>query len=681
MNDHELNIAVGFAQEIPGGFVFEIGNGWLHRRVHCIQGRIGTTSLANAVNVEEYLEETVAEFGVTIVGEGQNVELDSNDFKVDGYETPDWSDDLKTIEIKLSTELNDIVLPLSVFYQARASENFIKKWIKIHPCELENWAVKSVIIEHMRFKEMVEGISPFSRYSKTYPNHEDDVHFSPDKANTERPEKRFEFGDMARAVVSYWGYNEGLFFFTESLTGEEVFHRPTGLVMKHNDYAPLTNGMTTGAAVIGGYAGASELGFKRYTEYLMKNWCVMGAKSVPVAWSTWLVKLTEYDRMALLGIIKRLKDAGFYEALHLDLGWEAQAPLKVNSARFPHGIKEIVRRASEAGLDMSYWVNPFSCNYWLPETAKEHPEYVVPGKVSPRSNANALCVLSEYSDYVKKRFVDLVTEMNARMIVWDGNDWNIPNCTARNHAHKSQTELEINARKKLAEICAAAHDAREDLIISAFSLPMDNHRLCALDQEQISDTHEFPIIQAELIQRQQLFQMTWEHPFRTIRGSWYGVGWHESGDLAQHSMDELKHAVMSMIANGAAQSGGSVDLSSASPEFVEFLTKFYAFRKRFEKYFNTYQHILGFPDGENIDGSGHIVDGVGFIALINPTRSEKTMRIPLDSAELELSREKKYNLTDWSGLEHGNSLGVAKFDSPITIEIGPLEVKYIGVNV
>lgn len=683
MDDKGTDIAIGFVQEIPGGYVFEIGNGWLQRRIHCIQKHIGTTSLVNSVNVEEYLEQTVAEFALVIQGEGQSVELDFRDFEMDGYETPEWDDNTRTIEIRLSTEINDVRLQISVFYRARAGEDFISKWITIHPCELEGWVVGSVTLESMRFKEMVEGIIPLGRYTKKYANHEDDVHGEPDKVNTENPEKRFEFGDLARAVVTYWGYDEGLYFFTESLTGEEVFHRPTGLLMKHRDYTPLTKGLTTGAAVIGGYAGKPEIGFKRYTQHLMKHWCVIDGKSVPVSWSTWLVSLSDYDRTALLENIERMKEAGFYETLHLDLGWEIDAPLKVNAARFPNGIKEITRLASEAGLDMSYWVNPFSCNYWLPKLGQEHPEYLVPGKVSSRSGAYAFCILSEYADYVKKRFVDLATEMNARQIVWDGNDWNIPVCTACNHDHKNQDELEIKARRMLAEICAAAHEAREDLIISAFSLPMDNHRLCALDQEQISDTHEFSTVQAELIQRQQLYQMTWEHPFRTIRGSWYGAGWHEvsKSKLSDRPLQELMHAEMSMIANGVAQSGGGIDLDAARPEFVEFLGKLFAFRKRFEKYFNTYQHVLGFPDGVHVDGSGHIVNGAGFIVLANPTGEEQSVAIPLESPELELPSDRKLVLTDWSSLERGFPIETTKADDAPEIDLGPLEVKYIGVNV
>ncbi|MCE5321920.1 alpha-galactosidase [bacterium] len=682
--------AIGYVQEIPGGMVFEIGNGWMQRRVHVISGKIGTTSLVNTLNVEEYLEETKAEFEITITGEGQRVTLDFKDFTFEDCCTPNWSDELRTVEVLLETEINDVPLAVSVFYEARADADYLRKWVKVHPCKLDGWTLRSVTLENMKFREMVEGVMPISRYTKTYSNHEDNVHVQPDSVNVDDPNSSFVFGDTSRAVLGYWGYGEGLYFFTESLTGEEAFNRPTGLVMKHHDCVPLTEGLITGTAIIGGYAGPPEIGFKRYNQHLMDNWCAVRAKSIPVVWDTWLVTregnqpvLSGYDRTLLIDYIDRIKQAGFYDVVQLDLGWEAIWPMRVDSSKFLNGISEIAKRASEAGLDMGYWINPFTCSYWRSSVEDEHPEWTVPDSASHRSGALSLCVMSDYYDYVRDRFMALVTEVNARSIFWDGNDWNIPACSARNHDHMDQNELEIKARKRLAAICGEAHQARADLVISAFNLPVDNHRLCALDQEQIADTSSFPTLHSELIGRQQIYQMTWEHPFHAIRGGWHGVNWHEAGEdnLTKRPLHELFHAEMSMIAYGLAHAGGSIDLKQARPEFMEFLARLFAFRMRFEKYFDTYQHVLGFPDGKSVDGSGHIIDGAGFIVLVNPTEEDIAVKIPLGAPELELSSEKKHVLADWSGLDSGRNIGSAKIDSAPEIELTGLDVKYIGVNI
>jgi len=683
--------AIGYAQEIPGGYVFEIANGWLSRRIHCISGRAGTTSLCNGLNGEDYLDETLAEFEIVLTGEGQRVTLDYKDFKLTGYSTPHWTDSTRTLVLDLEADVNDQTLPVSIFYELRAGEAFMRKWVQIHPCPLENFTIRSVTIEHMKFREMVEGVVPLNRYPRRYPNAEDRVQTEPETANTADPTRRFAFGDLARSVVSYWGYGEGLYFFTESLTGVELFHRPNGLIMKHRDCAPLTVGLTTGPAVVGAYAGPPELGFKRYREHLMSHWCAVDEKPVPVTWNTWLVTLegdlplhANYDRRFLLEVIDELKEAGFYEALHLDLGWEAGYPLQYDQSKFPNGLAEIARRAKEAAnLDMSYWVNPFSCSYWKSEIERERPDYLIPGKTSPRSGANALCVMTDYADYVRQRLIDLAVGLNARVIYWDGNDFNIPECTSTRHDHSDQEELEVRATRALAEICDAAHEARPDLIIAAFSLPFDNHRLRSLDCQAISDTHSFPTIQAELICRQQLYQMAFEHPYRAIWGSWYGVNWHEAGanNLTTRPFIELKHAAMSMIGSGLLQAGGSIDLSQAKAHYVEFLARLFAFRKRFEKYFNAYQHVLGFPDGQSVDGAGHIVDGAGFIVLVNPTQEDQIVRLPLDEPALELDSTRRHQLSDWSSLTDPVPLDPAPTADPPSFTLEPLEVKYIGVNI
>ena len=124
--------------------------------------------------------------------------------------------------------------------------------------------------------------------------------------------------------------------------------------------------------MIGAYSGAPEIGFKRYNEHLMKHWCAVDDKTLPVSWSTWLVTLegnkplmANYDREFLLEYIDHIKEAGFFDVLHLDLGWEADYPLQVDRSEVPERHQRDRARAKEAaGLDMTYWVNPFSASYW-----------------------------------------------------------------------------------------------------------------------------------------------------------------------------------------------------------------------------------------------------------------------------------------------------------------------------
>lgn len=685
----DISGPTGFESKIGDAWVFEIGNSWLARRIHCIGGRIGTTSLSHGVSGEEYLESVNEEFSITVSHDGERRELSFRDFIYTGHSLPKSDEEVRILKIDLEAELDGSKLPISVFYEARADKNFMRKWIEIHPVPRKDWVIEWVTLENLKFKETIEGIAPVLRYTESFPNGEDNVHVEPDKVQTEEPNKRTDYGDKSRSIVAQWGLDEGFFFFTASILGSESFVRGEGLLMRQKDYAPLSEGLTTGAAIIGTYSGAPGIGLKRYTEFLKDNWCVVDQKPTPVSWNTWMVTtkndcpiMHDYNRYTLLEYLDYMRDAGFYDVLHLDLGWEAGWPMAPDRTKFPNGLDEIVHKARDYGLDMGFWVNPFSSNYWKSDVEEEHQEWLNPGKVSGESAAHAICPMTDYYQYVCERFEELINRYNARVIYWDGGDWNIPECTAINHQHRNQHELEVKSTKRLAKLADMVHKLREDALIVSFNLPMDNHRLSALDREEVSDTYAYPTGQSELIQRQQIYQMTFEHPYSAIAGSWHGVNWLDAGpDNLNRPIRELIHAELSMIGNGACQAGASIDLARAKPGFVEILRKMFTWRKRFEPYFSVYQHILGFPDGENIDGEGHIIDGKGFLILINPTNEEKSVNLPLDEPELELSAGKSYEITDWSDLQTGKPLDKARVGAKYELTLAQLEVKIIGVDI
>lgn len=663
----------------------EIGNDWLVRRVAFDEGRVRTESLARKSGTE-YLDRTGAEFKLELMNGGERRTLTSESFRVLSHS---WNDARDTLEVRLRADFDGGQIAASIFYQAPTGENFVRKWLRVHPGGPAGWKITQVTVEDLRLEEAVRGVVPYPRYPNVYPNGEDKVHSEPDKVRTNQPLNRFSIGGKSRAVVCRGDEDEGLFFFVEGLLGQEDFDQEAGLTMRQKVYADLSEEFVSGAAVIGAYSGPPEIGFKRYTEYLLRHYCAVRDKCLPVSWSTWLVTLegnkplyANFDRDFLLEYLELIRQAGFYDILHLDLGWEAGWPLAVDKAKFPNAMEEIVSRAREYGLEMTYWVNPFSAGYWKSDIEEQHPEWLVPDKFSNKSGAHPICILTDFYRYVEKRFVELVTDLGARVIYWDGLDWNIPECSSTKHQHHNQHELEAVATQRLADLCRKVHEARPDSLFVVFSLPFDNHRLCVVDQEQISDTYSYPTIKSELIQRQQLYQMTWEHPYKAIWGSWYGVNWHNAGeDNLKRPMRELVHAEMSMIGNGIAQAGGGFDLKQARPEFIEFLRKLFAFRKRFSDYFDTYQHLLGFPDGEQVDGEGHIINGKGFIVLVNPTERDQTVNLPLAEPELELEPNRDYSLTDWSGLEEGQPIGKARRDDEFAVTLGPLEVKYIGLDI
>jgi hypothetical protein len=139
---------------------------------------------------------------------------------------------------------------------------------------------------------------------------------------------------------------------------------------------------------------------------------------------------------------------------------------------------------------------------------------------------------------------------------------------------------------------------------------------------------------------------------------------------------------MTQLGNGATQAGGSFDLANAPAELIKFVGKMFTFRKAFAPYFNVYQHILDFPNGQSVDGEAHMVDGQGFLLLYNPTDAPLTIDLPLDEPSLELSQSVSYNLSDWSNLDSGQAFSPssARPGDKIPVTVPATGWKVIGLN-
>ena len=102
-------------------------------------------------------------------------------------------------------------------------------------------------------------------------------------------------------------------------------------------------------------------------------------------------------------------------------------------------------------------------------------------------------------------------------------------------------------------------------------------------------------------------------------------------------------------------------------------------KQRFPQFFESYQHVLAFPDGQSIDGQGHIVDNKGFIVMHNPSDKPQKIAIPLSEPGLELKGVLK--LADWTQPDAPTSLGTAKPEDRVEVEIPAASTKVIGINI
>ena len=209
--DSEIQTA-GFAQEIPAGSCFEIGNDWLQRRIHCISGRIATTSLVNADPRRGVPRGDHRRVRDRDHGRGPARHARLQGLQVHRLRDPaTGTTEARTLEIKLETDLNETPLRVSRVLRgcARATTSSASG-SRSRPCELEGWAIRSVTIENMRFKEMVEGVVPQPRYLRQYDNHEDRVHSRAGQGEHRGAEPAVHVRrPVARSVVTYLGLRRG----------------------------------------------------------------------------------------------------------------------------------------------------------------------------------------------------------------------------------------------------------------------------------------------------------------------------------------------------------------------------------------------------------------------------------------------------------------------------------------
>lgn len=107
--------------------------------------------------------------------------------------------------------------------------------------------------------------------------------------------------------------------------------------------------------------------------------------------------------------------------------------------------------------------------------------------------------------------------------------------------------------------------------------------------------------------------------------------------------------------------------------------EFDALKQRFPQFFYTYQHVLASPDGQSVDGEGHVVDNKGFVMLYNPSDKPQKTAVPLSEPGLELKGILK--LANWTQPDSTSTMGTAKSTDQVEIEVPAGSMKIIGINI
>jgi alpha-galactosidase len=160
-------------------------------------------------------------------------------------------------------------------------------------------------------------------------------------------------------------------------------------------------------------------------------------KTRPVIYNSWEAtefNVSEAGQMALaekaaaLGIDRFVMDDGWFGQRkddHAGLGdWY------VNREKFPHGLKPLIDRVHQLGMDFGLWVEPEMVN---PDSDlyRQHPEWVLNFPGRPRSEARNQLVLNlarpDVRAYILSFLDKLLTENDIAFLKWDYNrNWSEP---------------------------------------------------------------------------------------------------------------------------------------------------------------------------------------------------------------------------------------------------------------
>ncbi|MEI6042933.1 MAG: hypothetical protein WCS37_00955 [Chloroflexota bacterium] len=705
-----------------------IGNQAIRRVIELGPQGAKTTAIFNRFTGVNYLANTRTEFRLVLsrelAHEDRTEDLTAQDFTLTGYNWIKQEDTEQQISFNFQASFQGTPVNLALYYQVEAKTSFIRKWFKVAPFQAQGWAIKWSTLEDWNAKPEMTPLGLFQRYGISYSNGhpkiaESDINHS---VITTNPDQRFAPTALSRQAMLHTNNQEGLFFFQESLFGDEQFKSDGTLGMGNADFVDPIQGFSSGKSVLGTWLGSPEIGVNRYNDYILNHYAIIKGKPDPVWFSTWYIYENQVNESNMLDMLGRMQSAGYYDLLHLDAGWEENAPLQLatSAKKFPNGLSPLLKKMKTTNYSLGIWMNPFSGRYqgytsYAP-FYQQNPQWIYPSPYDPKSDPNnpnydtkndpnnpnydtknakyyritSICPLSGAGDYVRNQLLDLARKTPLDEIYWDGTDWHLGTCRSPEQGWRTPDEEVILTIKYYAKLLDDLRAIRPNLRVVLWSPPPDIHWLAAVDQLQLSDMYTPKLGESERVRRQELYFASLFYPNSTIWGDWYGLSYGRSReDGVGAPINLLKFAEMTQLGNGATQAGGSFDLANAPPELFKFVGKMFTFRKAFAQYFNAYQHILNFPDGKSVDGEAHLINGQGFLLLYNPSNGPITLKLPLDEPSLELNPSKSYTLSDWSNLESGQALTntsgqtitTTQPSDKVFITVQATDWKIIGVDV
>jgi len=193
-------------------------------------------------------------------------------------------------------------------------------------------------------------------------------------------------------------------------------------------------------AFYGGYSASGIGGASRLLHRFEVDSLMPGApqpKLRPIVYNSWEATEFAVDEAGQMKLVERAARIGV-ERFVVDDGWFGQrnrdsaglGDWSVNNQKFPHGLKPLIDRVHQLGMDFGLWVEPEMVN---PDSDlyRAHPDWVLNFSGRPRSELRHQLVLNlaraDVRAYVFHALDQLLMENQIAFLKWDYNrNWSEP---------------------------------------------------------------------------------------------------------------------------------------------------------------------------------------------------------------------------------------------------------------
>ncbi len=203
---------------------------------------------------------------------------------------------------------------------------------------------------------------------------------------------------------------------------------------------------------IGLRSGDGDGMLKGYRSFLLHDLSASGASREPyVFYNTWNNQernrafrgrkyLQDLNTATMLRDIETAHAIGI-DVFVIDTGWyRSTGDWEVDLGRFPDNLEEIRSRLDGYGMKLGLWFNPCAAAVGS-RISREHPEYrkqfegrdVSLGPVWETEESFAMCLASDYADWLIEKLVAVGERYGVRYFKWDAVD--MGGCTASHHHH------------------------------------------------------------------------------------------------------------------------------------------------------------------------------------------------------------------------------------------------------